>query len=54
MESQEEIEGAWCDEKGYDGNYRVCCSGGAKITKEAVGGEGNNKISNSERRTKVP
>ena len=54
MESQEEIEGAWCDDKGHEGNSRVCCSGGAKITKETVGVEVNNKSSNSERRPKVP
>ena len=42
MESQEEIKAAWCDEKGYVGNSRVCCSGGAKITKETVGGKVNN------------
>ena len=53
-ESQEEIEGAQCDKKGYERNYRVCCSGGAKITKEAVGGEGNNNSRNYERRPKVP
>ena len=53
MESQEEIEGAWCDEKGYEGNSRVCCSGGAKITEETVRGEGNKKISNYKRRPTV-
>ena len=48
MESKVEIEGAWCDDKGHEGNYRVFCSGGAKITKEIVGGEGNNKSRNYE------
>ena len=53
-ESQEEIEGAQCDKKGYERNYRVCCSGGEKITTEAVGGEGINNGRNYERRPKVP
>ena len=53
IELQEEIAGAWCDEKGYEGKSRVCCSVGEKITKETVGGEGNNKIINYERGPKV-
>ena len=43
MESQEESEGAWCEKKGDEGNSRVCCSGGVKITKEAVGVRGTTK-----------
>ena len=36
MESQEESEVAWCNDKGYEGNSRVCSSGGEKLQKKQL------------------